>query len=67
VDAIMDVMEQIKVQYEASEIQVTPARSATNGYVGIEALIKISPKITVDEKIKDLQSIDHVKFVLYVN
>ena len=67
VDSIMEVMEHIKVHYEASEIQVTPARSATEGYVGLEALIKISPKTPVDEKIKDLQAVNHVKFVLYVN
>ena len=67
VDFINPVIDQIKAKYEASEIQVTPARSGTAGHVGVEALIKISPKVTVDEKIKNLQEIDHVKFVLYVN
>lgn len=67
VGVVTEISDHIKEKYHATELQVTPARSGTTGYVGLEALIKISPKITVDEKIKDLESIDHVVFALYVN
>ena len=67
VEAVSQTIAHIKEYYQAIEIQVTPARSGAPGNVGIEALIKISPKTPVDEKIKDIQAIEHVKFALYMN
>lgn len=65
VDAVTDVIEYIKQSYGAIEIQITPPRSATVGNVGLEALIKIPRKHTVDERIKDLEEIDHVVFAIH--
>ena len=67
VEVVSSTIAHIKEKYQAIEIQITPARSGTPGNVGIEALIKISPKIPADEKIKEIQAIEHVKFALYVN
>ena len=67
VEAVSQTIAHIKEYYQAIEIQVTPARSGAPGNVGVEALIKISPKTPVDEKIKDIQAIEHVKFALYMN
>lgn len=67
VEAISSVRERIQSSYGAVEIQITPPRSATHGNVGLEALIKIPRKHTVDERIKDLEAIDHVVFALTGN
>ena len=67
VEVVSSTIAHIKEKYQAIEIQITPARSGAPGNVGIEALIKISPKIPADEKIKEIQAIEHVKFALYVN
>ena len=64
VDVVTEIAEFIKKEFDAIEIQVTPARSGTAKNVGMEALIRISPKITADEKLRELQSIDHVVFAL---
>ena len=64
---VTEVIDYIKQIYDAVEIQVTPPRSATNGNVGIEALIKIPRKHTVDERIKDLERIDHVIFAIHAS
>jgi hypothetical protein len=61
------VRERIQSSYGAVEIQITPPRSATPGNVGLEALIKIPRKHTVDERIRDLEAIDHVVFALAGN
>jgi putative Mg2+ transporter-C (MgtC) family protein len=67
VEAISSVRERIQSSYGAVEIQITPPRSATPGNVGLEALIKIPRKHTVDERIKDLEAINHVVFALAGN
>ncbi len=67
VEAISSVRERIQSSYGAVEIQITPPRSATHGNVGLEALIKIPRKHTVDERIKDLEAIEHVVFALAGN
>ena len=67
VERIAETSDLIKQRYDAIEIQVTPARSGTAGNVGVEALIKIQPKETLEAKLHELQTIDHVIFALYVN
>ena len=67
VDGVPSVIERIKASYDAIEIQVTPARSGTANNVGIEALIKIPRKHTIDERINDLQNIDRVVFAIHAS
>ena len=54
-------------EFGGKELQVTPPRSGTVPHVGIEALIRIPPKVTVDAKIKKLHKLDHVVFALPIN
>lgn len=65
VDAVTVVADRIKESYGAVEIQVTSPRSGTAGNVGMEALIKIPRKHTIDERIKDLEEIDRVVFAIH--
>ena len=51
----------------AKELQVTPPRSGTAPHVGIEALIRIPRKVTVEAKIRKLHKLDHVVFALPIN
>lgn len=54
-------------EFSAMNLQVTPPRSGTSPHVGIEALIRIPPKVTVEAKIRKLHKIDHVVFALQIN
>lgn len=67
VKAIGAVIDRIKNSYGAVEIQVTPPRSGTSMHVGMEALIRVPRKHTVDERIQDLENIDHVIFAILAN
>ncbi len=62
VSDVTTVMDYIKARYGAAEIRVTAPYSATPGHVGVEALIKVPRKHTVEERIQDLQEIEHVIF-----
>lgn len=64
VDSVTGVIDIIKTKYGAIEIQVTPSRSGTAKNVGMEALIRVPRKHTVEERIQDLQNIDHVIFAI---
>lgn len=64
VNAVTDVIDRIKESYGAIEVQVTHPRSGTNGNVGVEALIKIPRRHTVEQRIKDLEAIDQVAFAI---
>ena len=46
------------------EIQVTPPRSGCSPHVGMEALIRVPPKVSVGAKIEKLTKLDHVVFAL---
>lgn len=58
------VLEQIQSRYGATEIQVTPPRTGVSDHVGVEALIKMPRKHTVEQRIQDLQKIDGVVFAI---
>lgn len=64
VDAVKPMLELLKNQYDAIEFQVTPPRSGTHPHVGVEALVRIPPKVTLEEKIEHLSEHEHVVFVL---
>ena len=67
VDSIRHMTEVLTSDFGAVEIQVTPPRSGRAPHVGMEALITIPPKVTVEEKIKRLHKLNHVVFALYIN
>ena len=58
--------EKLVKEYAGVEIQVTPARSGTAGHVGMEALIRIPPKKSVEAKMQKLNQLDHVVFALQI-
>ncbi len=67
VNSVKQMMNLLEEDYGAVEIQITPPRSATVPHVGMEALIRLPHKVTIREKIKKLQKIDHVIFALHIN
>ncbi|MBQ7346443.1 MAG: MgtC/SapB family protein [Clostridia bacterium] len=66
VGSVRKMIETLSKEYAAVEIQVTPARSGNAEHVGIEALIRIPPKVTVEAKIAKLDQLDHVIFALQI-
>ena len=64
VSSVNHVINAITEMVGAKEIQVTPARSGTQGNVGLEALIRIPRKVSITKKLKKLETIDHVLFAL---
>ena len=66
VDHIKETYKIIKENYKAIDIQVTPARSGILPHVGLEAIIKIPHKGTVDAKIEKLSNIEHVVFAIQI-
>lgn len=66
VDAVREMSEHLRQKFSAVEIQVTPPRSGTPQHVGMEALIRIPPKVSIEEKIGKLQRLDHVVFALQI-
>ncbi len=64
VDTVASLIDTLKTRYDAIEFQVTPPRSGTPPHVGIEALVRIPPKTAIEDKIRHLQALDHVVFVL---
>lgn len=65
-DKIRPVIEHIKGTYRATDIQVTPPRSGTQGSVGIEVNIHPAPKqvLTPSMVAKDLEALENVIFAL---
>ena len=64
VEAVPPMLVILKEQYGAVEFQVTPPRSGTSPHVGVEALVRIPPKVTLEEKIEHLSALEHVVFAL---
>ena len=64
VSSVNHVVDAITEMVGAKEIQVTPARSGTQGNVGVEALIRLPRKVSITKKLKKLETIDHVLFAL---
>ena len=60
------IAQKLKNEFSGEEIQVTPSRSGTAPHIGIEALIRVSAKGSIDEKINALSKLDHVVFALQV-
>ena len=60
------VVDYLTENYHPTDVQVTPPRSGTAGYVGIEVNIHPTSKnpITPSEVSRDLESVEHVIFAL---
>ena len=66
VGAIQNMAEKIKKEFSGVELQVTPARSGVASHVGLEALIRIPPKVSAEEKIRSMNKLEHVVFALQI-
>ena len=66
IGCVREMMETLRNEFDAVEIQVTPARSGKGEHVGMEALIRVHQKATPEEKIEKLHQIKHVVFALQV-
>ena len=64
VSAVNSIVAALTEMVGAVEIQVTPARSGTQGNVGIEALVRLPKKVSISKKLRKLESLDHVLFAL---
>lgn len=64
VSVVKDTIHILQSNFDAIEIQVTPARSGTAPHVGVEALVHIPLKVSSKDKIKKLEKLDHVIFVI---
>ena len=64
VQAVQVTVATLKQDFGAIECQVTPPRSGTTPHVGIEALIRMPPKVDIEKKLKKLGTLDHVVFAL---
>lgn len=67
VTSVREMTKSLSEKFGATEIQVTPPRSGTPPHVGVEALIRIPPKVSIEEKMEKLQSEDHIVFALQIN
>ncbi len=66
VQSVQYMMVKMEKEFAGVEIQVTPPRSGTSPHVGMEALICVPPKISVEEKLEKLNGLDHVVFALQI-
>ena len=64
VEAVKATVATLKQDFGAIECQVTPARSGTTPHVGVEALIRMPPKVDIEAKLEKLGKLDHVVFTL---
>ena len=65
-DVIREMMTVLRDNFDALEMQVTPARSGHPDHVGMEALIRVHQKSTPEEKIEKLHQLKHVVFALQI-
>lgn len=64
INAVKPTLSALKEKFDAIECQVTPPRSGTSPHVGVEALIRVPPKVTVEENLKRLEQLENVIFTL---
>ncbi|MBR2019634.1 MAG: MgtC/SapB family protein [Clostridia bacterium] len=64
VESVQEMMETLTQKFGGVEIQVTPPRSGIAPHVGMEALIRLPSKGTVEGKMKKLNALEHVIYAL---
>ncbi len=64
VEAVKTTIATLKQDFGAIECQVTPPRSGTTPHVGLEALIRMPPKVDIERKLEKLGKLDNVVFTL---
>ncbi len=67
VNAVQGMTETMTHEFGALEIQVTPPRSGTAPHVGMEALIRLPHRVTIENKLKKLYTLKHVIYALHIS
>lgn len=67
VEAVKGTLASLKFDFDAIDVQVTPSRSGIASNVGIEAVIKMPHKVSVEKKIEKLQNLENVNFAILVS
>lgn len=64
VSCVKAMLDLLKDEFGGVELQVTPPRSGTAPHVGVEALVRIPPKSTLDDQLARLEKLEGVVFAL---
>ncbi len=64
VEAVKPTLDNLKSAYGLLEVQITPPRSGTSPHVGMEVLVRVPPKMTVEENLARFEALPEVVFVL---
>ncbi len=64
VAAVQPMLTLLREQYGLIEVQVTAPRSATTPHVGMEILVRVPQRMTVQENLKRFEALEGVVFVL---
>ena len=64
VELVRPMLEKLKADFGAIETQVTPPRSGTPPHVGVEALIRIPPKSSMEGELARIETMEGVIFTL---
>ena len=64
VKSVQMMVETLTKNFGGAEIQVTPPRSGVTEHVGMEALIRLPSKGTVEGKMRKLNNLEHVIYAL---
>jgi len=64
VDAVRPMLERLHDEFGLLEAQVTPPRSGALPHVGMEILLRVPHKVSVEENLARVSTLDHVVFAL---
>ncbi len=64
VSMVKSTLDVLKSEFGAVELQVTPPRSSTSPHVGVEALVRIPPKTSVDDELTRMEKLNGVVFAI---
>lgn len=64
VDAVKPLLTLLRTEYGLIEAQVTPPRSGTAPHVGMEILVRVPQKLTVEENLERFSELKRVVFAL---
>ncbi len=64
VESVRPILERLQAEYGLLEAQVTPPRSGTAPHVGMEVLVSVPPKMTIEANLERLSALERVVFAL---
>ena len=64
VDAVRPLLDTLRADFGLLEVQVTPPRSGTSPHVGMEVLLRIPRKVSVEDNLARIAALEHIVFAL---